>query len=1014
MIAIRVICGDGSEVRITKPYFEKMTLFDNPEIVRSRSYTLQCKASPQLVNLLLDRIDGDLEMKITDSNFDQLQSLCRELGFSGLDKELAEFERQSGANGTIGALEDRLDEHDVEIEEFHRQLCDMKNQAKQMNVLQETIASLAGTQVELRDILARHEDMFDALQRQRDEDMNEKRKTDLEMREFIARQFKSLERRIEETERVCDEQNVDISRKMKDSFNECAKRSDLEKLAEELAQLKEIEKETHVVEKQHPLTVTQPQLFVCDLSKPHMGIIAHLTFECGGNVYDKGIVNIRSNAGSHLGRVVTFDRDRYCRLEGRTNVWICYDFKDRRVIPTSYSMDIDDLKAWTVEVSNDGYLWTEIDYRDNNNFEYESQIKEQFVDALEYEPPRISVNFTISCVSRESFRFFRIRQTEVGHEVVKITFLEVFGILSTAEEIEWVGPLEGEFVYQAELETVVPPPLLSPKLEGIIAHLTRACGGNVHDKGIVDVTGNSLVHRIRGFGYGCQAENAADFESDSHVCLTVGAEWVCYDFKDRRVLPSSYSVGLPVTCDQVWRSRPLKSWVVEVSNDGYLWLEIDRQENISDLKDKFTICHFKISHVPSESFRFFRLRPTMPRDDNQGCTGLAALEVFGTLAMEEKHPESPQREFLYHAERESFTDPPPLCHPKLDGIIAHLTRECRGDLYRKGIVEVTDTGLGIIQIGMPHGYVRKERGLWICYDFKDRCVIPTSYSVVGSGVTCWIIEVSNDGWSWTEIDRQNDKSNIGVEGDCPVHFKVSNVPSESFRFFRLRKIGNVRLYIESLEVFGTLSMAKKTKQSSPEGEIDLTQKEEEFQVPPVFPPLRREFVYHAEKKSSTGTPSRSDPHGIITFLTGTCYLAVIEEQLYRDTDSECSDDMSVVDLRSLERYVCWNEPDSWICYKFKGLRVIPKSYSVSSFGFASYASSWVIEVSNDGCVWVEIDRRESEDIMRTKGRICHFEIERVLSESFRLFRLRQIARDYWGDNSLEIDSLEIFGTLCGK
>ena len=78
----------------------------------------------------------------------------------------------------------------------------------------------------------------------------------------------------------------------------------------------------------------------------------------------------------------------------------------------------------------------------------------------------------------------------------------------------------------------------------------------------------------------------------------------CYH-SERRVVPTSYSVwsyGCGPGCNH------LKSWVVEVSNDGSSWTEIDRRDN--NVNDKYATANFKISRVPSESYRFFRLRQT--------------------------------------------------------------------------------------------------------------------------------------------------------------------------------------------------------------------------------------------------------------------------------------------------------------------------------------------------------------------------------------------------------------------
>jgi hypothetical protein len=86
----------------------------------------------------------------------------------------------------------------------------------------------------------------------------------------------------------------------------------------------------------------------------------------------------------------------------------------------------------------------------------------------------------------------------------------------------------------------------SDPLDGIIAHLTRQCGGNVHDRDVVVVTSSPPeTDKDRD-----AAKNVADFKVDSVFCSVRnnGAvphtrnNWICYDFKEKRVVPTHYSI----------------------------------------------------------------------------------------------------------------------------------------------------------------------------------------------------------------------------------------------------------------------------------------------------------------------------------------------------------------------------------------------------------------------------------------------------------------------------------------
>ena len=374
-------------------------------------------------------------------------------------------------------------------------------------------------------------------------------------------------------------------------------------------------------------------------------------------------------------------------------------------------------------------------------------------------------------------------------------------VLSVSDRVKKEGSGR-EFVYDE-----------SKKLDGVIAHLARECRGNVHDKGIVNVTASSVC------AISSQPKNAVDLRTDSRFWSRNEANaWICYDFRERRVIPTSYSV-------RSWHDGPgschLKSWVIEVSNDGHSWTEIDRRDDNNDLNSSWVTVNFKISRVPSESFRFFRLRQAGKNHQGDYCLDLSALEIFGTLFVREKVEKQPppKQDFVYHADGEGHF-PPPLFPPKLDGVIAYLTRECGGNVHERRVVNVTvssngDNARNAVDLGTERYYgSRDERNSWICYDFKERRVVPTSYSVRsckwgpgGAHLKSWVIEVSNDRSSWTEIDRRDNNDLNGYF--LTENFEISRVPSEGIRFFRLKQTGenhrgDNQLSVNSLEIFGTL------------------------------------------------------------------------------------------------------------------------------------------------------------------------------------------------------------------
>ena len=273
------------------------------------------------------------------------------------------------------------------------------------------------------------------------------------------------------------------------------------------------------------------------------------------------------------------------------------------------------LVSW-VEVSNDGTQnsWTEIDCRENSD---DLRGKSQ------------TVNFTIPHIPRIEFRFIRLRLTGKntwGKTVLCLDSLEIFGSLLRHRPKDTTRVCQAEFVCD-ELKKRAPPRQTrefpydeSKKLDGVIAYLTRECGGNVHSKGVVNVTVSSNTECVK---------NVADFGANSYfLSKDEQNSWVCYDFKERRVIPTSYSVRSLTWAPygQNWGSYHPRSWVIEVSNDQSSWTEIDRRDNNDDLKFEYEAANFKISRAPSNSFRFFRFRHT----GSQSLV-LSLLEVFGSL-----------------------------------------------------------------------------------------------------------------------------------------------------------------------------------------------------------------------------------------------------------------------------------------------------------------------------------------------------------------------------------------------
>jgi hypothetical protein len=196
-------------------------------------------------------------------------------------------------------------------------------------------------------------------------------------------------------------------------------------------------------------------------------------------------------------------------------------------------------------------------------------------------------------------------------------------------------------VLQQTVDASAAPPAMANRrqfapddpLEGIIAHLTRECGGNVDDCGIVAVTSSTRYNIGRDFG----AKLIADLRAASGFCSSyrsrdvdiphVRNHWVCYDFKDRRVIPTHYTIR---SWHDSWADgNHIKSWLVEVSLDGATWVEIDHREDNHILNEKDVARTFEVWR--SQECRFIKLVNIGATHYGAEVLLVSAFEIFGTL-----------------------------------------------------------------------------------------------------------------------------------------------------------------------------------------------------------------------------------------------------------------------------------------------------------------------------------------------------------------------------------------------
>ena len=163
---------------------------------------------------------------------------------------------------------------------------------------------------------------------------------------------------------------------------------------------------------------------------------------------------------------------------------------------------------------------------------------------------------------------------------------------------------------------------------------------------------------------------------------------------------------------------------------------------------------------------------------------------------------------------------------EMKGIINFLTEKTGGNIHNNKTIEITASST---TSNSPENtvdfqnsncfYSKSEPNSFICYDFKERQIQLTNYSIRrhhyfqnGCNLKSWIIEGSNDGSKWTKIDEHSNDSSLNGSQNSPDQniATFSVLQSNSFyRFIRLRQTGQSwrndnNICIEAVEMYGKL------------------------------------------------------------------------------------------------------------------------------------------------------------------------------------------------------------------
>lgn len=123
---------------------------------------------------------------------------------------------------------------------------------------------------------------------------------------------------------------------------------------------------------------------------------------------------------------------------------------------------------------------------------------------------------------------------------------------------------------------------------------------------------------------------------------------------------------------------------------------------------------------------------------------------------------------------------------------------------------------------------------------------------------------------------------------------------------------------------------------------------------------------------------------------------------------------NVADFESDTRYYSKDEPNQYIMFDFKDMRVNPTHYMIRTQGCGAnccHMKSWVCELSEDGTEWIEGDRQKDSSNLNGSFMVGVFPIKTEVPLKYRYIRIKQIGPNWFNDNRMIMCGVEFFGTL---
>ena len=178
--------------------------------------------------------------------------------------------------------------------------------------------------------------------------------------------------------------------------------------------------------------------------------------------------------------------------------------------------------------------------------------------------------------------------------------------------------------YRMKRKSVKEIPFSDNNLKGIFSYLRTQ--SDINDE--VKVTYSS---------HGCgDAKLLLDIEnSKNFYTKDLENSWICFEFTNHKIIPSNYTIK---SCNNGTNGNHLKSWKIEVSEDGNSWTKVDEQKDCPSLNGPHQTHTFPIDDGKIESkeegIKYIRIYMTGPNWYSPGTyyyLDLCSIEFYGEL-----------------------------------------------------------------------------------------------------------------------------------------------------------------------------------------------------------------------------------------------------------------------------------------------------------------------------------------------------------------------------------------------